>query len=259
MTLVRRKSGSGHTYLLDGLWAPGVTTVNNAALAKGGLVPWATKACANEVLNRWQELLDLDPSARWEIVKTAPDRDRDEAARRGTEVHTLARKILADEEVAVPEELIGHVDSYLKFLDEWGVRELLVETSVASRHPRYCGTLDMVADLADGKRWLVDLKTTRSGVYPENALQLAAYRYAEFYVDAAGDEQPMPAVDDTGVVWIRADGYDLIPVDAGPIHHRLFQMAIEIARLIDHNMREKLDGRDPRGAPLSPPLKEAVA
>ncbi len=255
MSLTKRKHANGHSYLVDGLYAPGVTTVNGAALAKGGLVPWATKACANEVLNRWEELLGLTPSERFEIVRTAPERDRDEAARRGTEVHTLARKLLAGEEVEPPEEIAAHVDSYLRFLDEWQVREVLVETPVASRDPRYAGTLDMIADLADGQRWLVDLKTTRSGVYPENCLQLAAYRAAEFYVDAKGVEQPVPQVDATGVVWIRADGYDLIPVEAGSVEFRLFQMAIEIARLIDRNLREKLGGRDRIGAALQPPAR----
>ena len=98
--LTWRKSGTGRTYLVDGLYAPGVTTVNNAALAKGGLVPWATKACANEVLNRWEELLGLTPSERFELVRSAPERDRDEAARRGTEVHLLARTVGHDPRVA---------------------------------------------------------------------------------------------------------------------------------------------------------------
>ena len=260
MSLVKRKHGKYHSYLLDGLYAPGVTTVNNAALAKGGLVPWATKACASEVLNRWDELLELEPSERYELVRSAPDRDRDEAANRGTEVHDLAllKLTVAGGEVEVPEELVGHVDSYLAFDAQWGVKELLVEQPIAKRQPRYAGTLDLVADLADGKRWLLDLKTNRSGIYPETAFQLAAYRSADFYVDAEGNEQPMPEVDRTGAVWLRADGYDLIPVDAGPREFRLFQMGLEIARVIDRNLREKLDGYDPIGAALAPPLKETV-
>jgi hypothetical protein len=259
VSLVRRNYGSGHSYLVDGLYAPGVTSINDAALAKGGLVPWAAKACANEVLNRWDELAELTPSERFEIVRSAPERDRDEAARRGTEVHDLAQKLLVGQEVEVPDELKGHVDSYLAFDREWGVHEVLVETPVASRSPLYAGTLDMIADLADKRRWLVDLKTTRSGVFAENAFQLAAYRYAQFYVDTAGSEQPLPQVEATGVVWIRADGYDLVPVEAGPREFRLFQMAIEIARVIDNRMRDKLGGPDVIGPALTPPLKEKVA
>ena len=87
------------------------------------------------------------------------------------------------------------------------------------------GTLDLVADLADGQRWLLDWKTTASGIWPESALQLAAYRNADFYIDDNGDEQPMPPVDQAGCVWLSADGYDLIPVDAGPDTFRSFRYA----------------------------------
>jgi hypothetical protein len=66
------------------------------------------------------------------------------------------------------------------------------------------------------QRWLLDFKTSKGSPYPEVALQLAAYRYSDFYLDQAGNEQPMPPVDRCGVVWLRADGYDLIPIEAGP-------------------------------------------
>ena len=55
------------------------------------------------------------------------------------------------------------------------------------------------------QRWLLDLKTSRSGVYGETALQLAGYRFAEVYVDSGGVEQPMPEVDRCAVVWVRAE------------------------------------------------------
>jgi hypothetical protein len=71
--------------------------------------------------------------------------------------------------------------------------------------------------------WLLDFKTSRSGVFSDMALQLAAYRYAEFYVlegeldeSGAAVEHPMPPVERAGIVWLRADGYDLYPLEAGP-------------------------------------------
>ena len=49
-------------------------------------------------------------------------------------------------------------------------------------------------------------------MYGDVAFQLAAYRYADRYLDGDGQPQPMPEVDATGVIWVRSDGYDLIPV-----------------------------------------------
>ncbi len=92
------------------------------------------------------------------------------------------------------------------------------------------GTLDAVAHLGDGQVWLLDFKTSASGIWPEAAVQLAAYRNAEFYLDADGDEQPMPAVDTAGCVWLRADGYDLIPVNTGPDVFRVFLYAQQLAQ-----------------------------
>jgi hypothetical protein len=251
VTLTRRNHGTGHSYELDGLWVPGVTTLISAGFPKAALVHWASKACANEVIDFWDELATLSISERFERVRSAPNRDRDAAARRGTEVHKIAQRLLANETVDVPEEIDGHVQSYLQFLADWDVRELLVETSVGRRDGiRYAGTLDLIADLRDRRRWLLDLKTTRSGVFEENALQLAGYRFAEFYVDDVGREYPMLKVDQCGVVWLRADGYDLYPVDAGEPEFLLFQMVARIARLADRRMREKLGGRELIGAPL---------
>ena len=259
MSLTRRNHGSGHSYELDGLYAPGVTTLIGSGFPKAALPPWTAKKCAEEVQDYWEELAALKPSERFERVRTAPYRDRDAAARRGTEVHAFAQRLLAEEAVDVPEELIGHVDSYLQFLADWDVRPLLVETSVGRREQiRYAGTLDIVADLADRRRWLLDLKTTRSGVFEENALQLAAYRFAEFYVDDVGREFPMLPVEQCGVVWLRADGYDLHPVEAGLDEFHLFRMAARIARVADRRLREKLGGRELIGAALQLPTKEVA-
>ncbi len=65
------------------------------------------------------------------------------------------------------------------------------------------------------------MKTARSGVFPDNALQLAAYRYADSYLDGT-PLKPMPQVDGCAVIHVRADGYSLVPLEAGPAEHRFF-------------------------------------
>jgi hypothetical protein len=80
----------------------------------------------------------------------------------------------------------------------------------------------LVAILNDGRTWLLDWKTTSKGVFPEHVLQLAAARYADFTLAPDGRELPIPRIDATGIIWLRADGYDLHPVEANQDAFRLF-------------------------------------
>lgn len=190
---------------------PGVTTVLNEGLPKPALINWAANATADAAVNRWDELSDMGPADRLKILKAARYADRDAAAKRGTEVHALAERLLLGKEISVPDELRGHVESYVRFLDEWEPTPVLTEVTVVNYTHGYAGTLDMVMDCKPG-RILADIKTTRSGIYGETALQLAAYRYAEVYLTADG-EVDMPSVEDTWAIWVRADGYSVIPVN----------------------------------------------
>jgi hypothetical protein len=109
---------------------------------------------------------------------------------------------------------------------------VLTERVVGSRRYGYCGTFDLVADIA-GTRWLLDWKTS-GAVYPETGLQLAAYRYADAYLGDDGVEIPMSEVgiERCGVVRLAADGsYDLRPVAAEEDpQFRFFLHALWIAR-----------------------------
>ena len=215
----RINRGRGHAYLLDGAPVPGVTTILGQGMPKPALVDWAARTAAGYAIDHWAELTKLGVADRLRKIERARYEQTSEAAVRGSAVHAIAEQLAAGDQVDVPEPLTGHVDAYLRFVDEWQPHELLVEAPVFSREFGYGGTVDLVADLADGHRWLLDWKTAKSGVFQENALQLAAYRYADIALFPAGDgdlleERPMPPVDRTGVVWLRADGYDLVPVAA---------------------------------------------
>jgi hypothetical protein len=99
---------------------------------------------------------------------------------------------------------------------------------VLSRQWRYAGTLDLLAHVG-GETWLVDWKTGASGVWPETALQLAAYAHAETIV-RNGKEQPLPPIVRAVAVWLRADGYDVHPVDVSDETFRAFLYAQQVAR-----------------------------
>lgn len=240
---VSRNGKRYHKYYIDGVYAPGVTSILSKALPKPALAPWAAKSVAEYVAANADAVTEMwgwplngkgQPERMVNELKGTPYRQRDEAADRGTEVHALAEHLVHGREVEVPEPLAGHVDSYVRFLDEWQPRPVLVEGVVASRRWHYAGRLDLVADLPNGQRALMDLKTSR-GVYPEVALQIAGYRFAEVYVDKDGVEQSMAdlGINAAYVVHCRADGYDCRPVDAGEDQFKVFQHLAWLARRID--------------------------
>ncbi len=166
----------------------------------------------------------LPRSALGEILGNVRYRDLDEASNRGTEVHKLAERLAHGEEVEIPEALAGHVRSYLAFLDEWKPYDAIVEAVVVNRRWRYMGRTDLIATVDNLPDWLVDrigkttgvglfdVKTSRSGIFAEVALQLEAYRRAETYL-ADREEIPMPAIDFIAAIHVRADGYDVYAFD----------------------------------------------
>lgn len=219
----RRAYGTGHGYTIDGRKVPGVTTILRM-VPKDALVTWAANSGADYAIDNWDDLAKLALSARRKRIANAHREDRDKAARRGTQVHRLAMGLIDGDEVAVPDELAGHVWSYIDFLDRYNVQPVAVELVVAHRALMYCGTLDLIADLpavilGDGAlippaRWLLDLKTSRSGIWPEAALQVTGYRRAELYVAGDGSERPLAeyGVQRTGAVHVTANGWELRPL-----------------------------------------------
>ena len=248
----RINRGRSHSYELDGEQVISVTKAIGEGYPKPGLVGWAADEGAKLVLNRWPELLELDPADRYKLVRDARFATQRAATVRGTKVHELAQRLQAGEEVEVVEEYVGHVDAYLDFVEQWRPRELLVEAPVFSRELRYAGTLDLIADLADGHRWLLDWKTSKGEPWPEAALQLAAYRFADFAL-VDGDEVLLAdyRIERCGIVWLRADGYDLIEIEADEEAMIAFRAAKHIA-----NFRATPRDRWV-GAMLEPPVFEA--
>jgi hypothetical protein len=251
----RRNYGRGHAYYLDGKKLPGVTTILGDGLAKPALINWAARTVAGYAVDHWDQLGEQTVSARLKVLEQAHYADRDAAGKRGTEVHGLAEKLAHGEQVDVPEELAGHVESYVKFLDDHDVRVILAETSGVSltKWP-YAGTFDLIADFpALGQRLLCDVKTARSGVFPDNGLQLAGYRYFTHYLDKDGQLHPMPEVDGCAVIHVRADGYSLVPVQAGPEQHRFFLYCRELWRWHNEASKEVV------GEEIAPPARTETA
>jgi PD-(D/E)XK nuclease superfamily protein len=226
----RVKRGSGHSYTLDGEPLPGVTSVLRDGVPKNNLTGWAARSVAGYALDHWDDLAGKGSAERLRELERAPWAERDAAAARGRDVHDYAARLAGGEEIDVPEHLVGHVDSYLQFVEDWRVTEVAVEVPVVNRRWKYGGTLDLLATFADDPHVVViDWKTGASGVWPETALQCAAYAHAEHMLNGDGSESPLPPIVGGFGVWLRADGYDLLPLNITDDVFRVFLYAMQVA------------------------------
>jgi hypothetical protein len=207
-----------HAYYLDGKRIPGVTTLLGKGLPKPALTYWSAKCVAEWVADNPEGVEQLRGMGRGPMVqalKGVPWEKRDAAAVRGTDVHALAEKIIHGDAAEVPDYLLGYVEGYVRFLEEFDVQPVLTEQPVASRKWKYGGKFDALVTVGRGpwagRHPLLDWKTS-SGVYGEVALQTAAYALADFYAPDADTEIPMPYIDCTGVVHITDGSTTLHPL-----------------------------------------------
>ncbi|GAA0187948.1 hypothetical protein [Glutamicibacter creatinolyticus] len=237
-----------HRYRLDGKHVSGVTTILGGGIPKPALIRWAPAVVANWVANpenkgELTSLLAGDPDTAVRYLKGLPNRERDEAAERGTEVHDLAEKLILTGEVDAPEDLAGFIEGYLDFLDRWQITPVLAEVILANRKHWYSGKVDLFAtspllqtteEIAAGKVIQIDLKTSK-GIYMETALQTAAYANAEFYMD--GDaEKPIPEVVKNFVGHVTPMDREGVNAryEGKPLGTTLYQLAGSPAEITEH-------------------------
>ena len=228
---------------------PGVTTIIKDFMPKPALIRWASNTTAEQAVDRWDELAGMGVSERLKALKSAAWDARDKAALRGTELHAHAERLVHGQPVEVGDEQLPLVESAARFLDDWDLEPLLVERAVWHLRHGWAGTLDVVGRLRDGRIWLCDYKTGR-GAFPDHALQLAAYMRAEGWADDEGDAHAMPAIEAGGVVHVRADGYDLIPLDVSDRTYEVFRHGCVVARFNAAQERARKHGGGAVGSPL---------
>lgn len=224
-----------------------VTTILSA-MPKPALLPWGIKAVAETaVTSRDVVAAMLDrcetPAAcvkgdfcapcietiRW--LKGSPYAKRDAAADLGTYVHNAVEAyVLGKPFPKWPPLVKPRMDAFLQYLADYKPDYELTEASVYNRSERYAGTLDAIV-VIHGRRLLLDVKTGGEQVYPETALQLAAYRHAEFIGLPDGSEEPMRETDGAAVLHIPAEGgYELVDVQTDDEVFRTFLYVREVFR-----------------------------
>jgi len=218
----------------------GATTIIGGGIPKPALVHWSARQVAEFVRDNPLEVerlrtLENDPEGFAMVAELAkaPERVRDAAAERGSEVHDLAERIVHGEAVTVPDDLLPYVEGYLRLIDEWEIEPILTETSVGNRAAWYAGRFDCLGRIGKlgGMVAMLDWKTSRN-VYGETGLQTAGYSKAEFYVtdDQPEIEIPLPEIEATFVVHIKPGESDIYQLAANPAEiDRHFEMFLAAA------------------------------
>lgn len=257
---LRRSVNRGRMYV----WPPtgdnprSYISVTNAlgAIPKKALVYWAAKEVANAAVSKYDLLggmIEDNPEDAVKWLKGAPWGNRDRAADMGTAIHSVAELDAegqsgdADEIIAsLPPDAQAKARQVRDCLDRLPVRIEHTEAVVYSDDYGYAGTLDFIVSTddeellsrlphegtaPDGRAYFIaDLKTGK-GVYPEVALQLAAYRHATHMVDLANVTRvDVPEVHGGFVIHPTEKSWAIIPVACGIDAFRDFLSALTLSR-----------------------------
>jgi hypothetical protein len=224
-----------------------VTNVIDTAVNKSfALVPWGVKVTVEYILTNWTGIarrIASDRAALTKEIKALHRTAKELAADLGDRVHSAAEARVLGAPIPADAEVLPYIAQLDQWLTAWGVDldEHVVATEITCLHRRlgYAGTADLLVWLPTGpggrlELWLIDYKTSATrpakSVYPETTLQLAALRYAEVVLLPDDTDEPMPKVQRTGVLNLRAKSHALVEMPAGRDAHRAFRGALETTR-----------------------------
>ena len=243
------KRGGSRFYVdpVTGDKVPSVTSIVGC-LPKRALQFWRGKTVAECAVDDFGVVADFiskgNPSAAVDHLKRAPDRSSGVAAKTGSDVHNLCERINRGESVGrVHPDLQGFIEQYHRFISDFEPLFLEAEATAWSETYGYAGTLDFISMFGD-EAVIVDIKTGKSGAWPDVALQLSAYANADFLIDAAGERRPLPQIDAAAVLTVRPDEYRLIPVRLGDDVFDTFKALIEVSKW-EHDVSKTVIGKTP--------------
>lgn len=229
---------------------PGVTSIIGM-LPKGFLKFWAAKLVAETAVDNFGTIATMvaagDREGAIDYLKRAPMRNTGEAADTGSAVHDLVERIARGQSTGpIHRDLQPFVDHFQAFVEDFSPEFLFLEETVWNETHGYAGSFDWIARIG-GTLVIGDNKTTRSGVYPETALQLTAYSRAEYILHADGSTTPMPDIEAGAVLHLRPEGYSLVPVF---LTDEAFDTFLSLRRTLEWDREQS---KHALGKPLSPP------
>lgn len=255
-----RSVSRGRVYTINGHSYWSVTSVIGNGVPKPAIAGWQARTIAEFAVANWRQIgamlqtvrlhrsddgasylgISADPDAVVAAVdwlKGAPWRESERKMNLGSAVHAEAEAYILGVPRPEPALLIArYIESFRHFLDDLAPVYEMTEATVYSPRESYAGTLDAIVEIG-GRRLLIDYKTGKD-IYPDVALQLAAYARAEAVLLDDGTSVPMLPVDGALALHLREydpavpgdRGYSLIPVEISDRVYRAFLFAREVMR-----------------------------
>lgn len=237
--------GRFYTWRDENYWS--VTTIISGGVPKPALINWAKKFTAEYACDNYEKLgallapdadgyVDRGGAVDW--LKDASFRDRDRKADLGTRLHeAIEAYTLGKPFPKWTIDIEWRMKAFERFLARYepDYDMGMAEATVFSRTQKYAGTLDAVFEIGrgphKGRRVLNDYKSSQRGIFPEVALQLSAYRRADFVAGPDWSELPMPEVDTATALWLpdNADA-ELYEVSTDDAVFRSFLYVREVYR-----------------------------
>ena len=154
------------------------TKLVNDGTPKPALVGWGIKQVAEYAVNNINLLSQHTKKDALKLLKGSPWDHRDSRAIRGTNVHNAIESISKGKEMS--EDLTDDerccVEAVEYLMANRNTKVLASEIVGFNIDLMYAGTFDhWEIDKETGVTWLLDWKTSK-GIYPDNALQMAAYQ-----------------------------------------------------------------------------------
>lgn len=235
---LKKLDGDDRFYEWNGERFVSVTTILKHCIPKPALVRWQAKLVASTAIAELTELGNRDPADAEKYLLALADDAKDSKAAVGTEVHAFAESSALGTPAPSPsEKAIPYIRSYEAFQYDMHPEYVGVELAVFNRTHGYAGTADIYA-VIDGKVCIVDIKTGKS-IWPEVALQLAAYSRGEFGV-VDGHEVPLPIVERGYVLHVTESGYELRRCDISDTSYDAFVAATRLYEWVRNDSKYSL-------------------
>lgn len=166
-----------HQHFLDGKQLTGCTTILGI-LSKPALIQWSANIACEYVRDNLKKLEDLENVLK--DARVAHCKKKEKAGDFGTKTHAEIEKMIND---AISEN-DGYIRgitvedkpiiNFFKWATENKVKFLASEKNIYSEKLFIGGIVDFICEI-DSKVWIGDIKTSKSGIYPENFAQIAGY------------------------------------------------------------------------------------
>ena len=233
-------NGSGRRiYRISGRTYPSVTTILDESFPRPHLVGWASSMAAKVAVQ--EDFAGMEGDEIYRRIQRAPYPHMRYRGAFGALVHSQLEAALGPAvEGSFPMwrkngDAACYIDAARAFCSDYLVGVYAVETTVYSDRIGYAGTVDLWAQARNGGGVVVVDWKTGKGIYPDHALQLAAYAGADRIIHS-GKVWSMPEATAGAVVRLGEDGtYEARWLRASTLaeHLETFKNLVELSKLLD--------------------------